>query len=100
MTRYVFVKDTKLAKGGVFTYNVWRMEGRIIEQFEIFKTSDHNIWVNMLYPKDPKDGVVRKKVLKDDNDGFGAYFGFNYYGNFQKIYLDFLEKDKIIKKNV
>jgi len=101
--RRVPVKGTVLEKGKnglwVFSYNYWSPKGREVVQFEILnKSSDCTIWVRMLYPEDPKDGVIRKKVLKDNDDGLGIYFGFNYTEKFRKIYLDCLKHDKIIIK--
>ena len=96
------VKGTILEKGKdglwVYSYYYWTPEGKDVVQFEITKTSEYNIWVRMLYPDDPKDYNIRKKILKDNNDGKGVYFGFNYYGLFQQIHLDNLQHDKIILK--
>ena len=100
--RRVPVEGTILEKGKdglwVYSYYYWTPEGKDVVQFEILKTSDCTIWVRMLYPDIPKDGVIRKKILKDNDDGMGVYFGFNYSGPFQIIYLDCLEHDKIILK--
>jgi len=82
----------------VYSYNLWKPEGKEVVQFEVTQSSAFTVWVRMLYPKDPRDFVIRKKILKDGQDGLGTYFGFNYYGDFQLIYLDSLIPDKIIKK--
>ena len=96
MATYCEVSETLLSKGGVFTYNSWSVEGKQEIQFEVNEWSKNNIWVKMLFPQDKKDGVERKRILKDKGDG--VYFKFNNSGPFQRIYLSLLKKDKIIKK--
>lgn len=95
MANYCNVNETLLKKGGVFTYNTWSMEGKQFIQFEVNNWSKNNIWVKILSPIDKKDGVERKRILKDKGDG--VYFKFNNSGAFQRIYLDRLKKDKIIR---
>lgn len=98
----VAIKGTILEKPTyglrVYTYNAYTSTGKKVVQFEVSNISEYNFWVKMLHPEDPKDGVVRKKLLKEGYDDLGPYFGFNYYGDFQIIYLFQLTPDRIIKK--